>query len=414
MRRFSSTPVIRVDLPAGPSLRAWVAEARRTRLAGLARLRALPPGAALLLPGCRSVHTFGMRFAIDVAFVSWPPLQGRCRVVALEAAVAPGRVVSARGRTAALEARAGTLSGAGARAGAVLLIDSAGGRVSGGGGAGTQAMHSQRRRPMFERFRRHDDEQAQSTKGVGVRDREPPRVSRPNGAGAPALPRDGEPAVRRNGEPALPRNGEPAGSAPAAAAAAPEAPARRRVAERSADEAQLRRREEFGGLNWGAAFFGWLVAIGLAALLVAIVAAAGTALGLSEISGAEARANAETIGIGGGLLLVAILALAYFAGGYVAGRMSRFDGARQGIGVWVLGLLATIALAIAGVVGGSEYNVLERLDLPRIPIEEGDLTTGGAIALGAVLVATLLAAVLGGRVGHRYHRRVDAAGWDGR
>jgi hypothetical protein len=94
--------------------------------------------------------------------------------------------------------------------------------------------------------------------------------------------------------------------------------------------------------------------------------------------------------------------------------MSRFDGARQGIGVWLLGLLATIALAIAGVIGGSEYNVLERLELPRIPIEEGDLTTGGAIALGAVLVATLLAAVLGGRVGHRYHRRVDAAGWDGR
>jgi hypothetical protein len=404
MRRFSSTPVIRVDLPVGPSLRAWVAEARRTRLAGLAGLRGLPPGAALLLPRCRSLHTFGMRFAIDVAFVSWPPLQGRCRVVALEPAVAPGRVVSARGRTAALEARAGTLSRAGVRAGAVLLFDSAAGRVSGRGGAGTQVTHSQRRRPMFEKFRRHDDEHAQSANGVGVRDREPTRVSRPNGAA---------PAVRSDGEPAR-SDGEPARSAPAATAAAPQAPARRRVAERSADEAQLRRREEFGGLNWGAAFFGWLVAIGLAALLVAIVAAAGTALGLSEIGGAEARANAETIGIGGGVLLVAILALAYFAGGYVAGRMSRFDGARQGIGVWLLGLLATIALAIAGVIGGSEYNVLERLELPRIPIEEGDLTTGGAIALGAVLVATLLAAVLGGRVGHRYHRRVDAAGWDGR
>ena len=232
---------------------------------------------------------------------------------------------------------------------------------------------------MFERFRRNGDDHTHNGSGAAVRERER----------------------------------EPARAAPAGTATA-ERPPRRRVTDRAAEEAQVRRREEFGGLNWGAAFFGWLVAIGLAALLVAIVAAAGTALGLSEFSGAEARANAETIGIGGGILLVAILALAYFAGGYVAGRMSRFDGARQGVGVWVLGLLATIALAIAGVIGGSEYNVLERLDLPRIPIEEGDLTTGGAIALGAVLVATLLAAVFGGRAGHRYHRRVDAAGWHGR
>ena len=63
-------------------------------------------------------------------------------------------------------------------------------------------------------------------------------------------------------------------------------------------------------------------------------------------------------------------------------------------------------------IGGAEYNVLERLDLPRIPIEEGDLTTGGAIALAAVLVGTLFASMLGGRAGQRYHRRVDAAGWD--
>jgi len=230
---------------------------------------------------------------------------------------------------------------------------------------------------MFEKFKRNGDHHAHNGNGVAVREREPARVA-------------------------------PAGTATA------ERPHRRRVADRTADEAHVRRREEFGGLNWGAAFFGWLVAIGLAALLVAIVAAAGTALGLSEISGAEARANAETIGIGGGILLVAILALAYFAGGYVAGRMSRFDGARQGLGVWLLGLLTTIALAVAGVIGGSEYNVLERLDLPRIPIDEGDLTTGGAIALAPVLVATLLAAVLGGKAGHRYHRRVDAAGWDGR
>ena len=43
-----------------------------------------------------------------------------------------------------------------------------------------------------------------------------------------------------------------------------------------------RQREEHGGLNWGAAFFGWLVSIGVASLLIAVLSAAGAAIGLTE------------------------------------------------------------------------------------------------------------------------------------
>src|ERR687893_191830 len=50
----------------------------------------------------------------------------------------------------------------------------------------------------------------------------------------------------------------------------------------AARDVRARKREEYGGLNWGAAFFGWLVAIGMAAILTAIVSAAGAAIGLSE------------------------------------------------------------------------------------------------------------------------------------
>ena len=105
-----------------------------------------------------------------------------------------------------------------------------------------------------------------------------------------------------------------------------------------------------------------------------------------------------------------MLLVAYFAGGYVAGRMSRFDGPRQGAGVWVIGLLVTILLGIAGVLLGAEYNVLSQLNLPRIPIDEGSLTTGGVIALVAVVLGTLLAAVAGGKAGTRYHRKIDKVG----
>jgi hypothetical protein len=174
---------------------------------------------------------------------------------------------------------------------------------------------------------------------------------------------------------------------------------------------RARQREEFGGINWGAAFFGWLVAVGLGALLVGILAAAGAAVGLTELSESEAAGNAREIGAGGAIALLAALAIAYFAGGYVAGRMSRFDGARQGMGAWLLGLIVTVALAVAGAILGSEYNVLERLELPAVPVGDSELATGGALALAIVLVGTLIAAIAGGKLGERYHRKVDRAGF---
>jgi hypothetical protein len=173
-------------------------------------------------------------------------------------------------------------------------------------------------------------------------------------------------------------------------------------------DVRARQRDEYGGLNWGAAFFGWLVAIGVAVILLAILSAAGTAFGLGEnVSTSDAKSNADTLGLVGGILLIAVLAIAYYCGGYVSGRMSRFDGARQGFGTWAIGLIVTIVLAVAGWVFGSEYNVLEQLNLPRIPVDEGTLTGGAAIALVAVVVITLLVAMGGGKAGERYHRKID-------
>jgi len=166
-----------------------------------------------------------------------------------------------------------------------------------------------------------------------------------------------------------------------------------------------RQREEFGGFSWGADFFGWLSAVGVATLLTALLAATGAAIGLTSTSDAT-----STVGIAGGVALLVILMLAYYCGGYVAGRMARFNGPRQGLAVWLIGLLVTIVLAVAGVIFGAEYNVLSSLRLPRIPVGEGSLTTGGLIALAAVLVGTLMAALAGGKAGTHFHRKVDRVG----
>ena len=230
---------------------------------------------------------------------------------------------------------------------------------------------------MFERFKRGSDQQETTTRGgaTAVADR---------------------PTTRTNG------------TTEHTAAA----PARRPDDREHMREVRARQREEFGGINWGAAFFGWLVAVGLGSLLVAILAAAGAAVGLTEnVSESDATANAETIGLGGAIALLVVLMIAYYCGGYVAGRMSRFDGARQGFGAWMIGIAVTILLALAAVILGSEYNVLEQLNLPSLPVGDSTLTTGGAIALAAVVLGTLLAAVVGGKAGERYHRKVDRVGF---
>ena len=45
--------------------------------------------------------------------------------------------------------------------------------------------------------------------------------------------------------------------------------------------------------------------------------------------------NAGTVGIVGAIIVAVVLLVSYYAGGYVAGRMARFDGAKQGLAVWL-------------------------------------------------------------------------------
>ena len=80
---------------------------------------------------------------------------------------------------------------------------------------------------------------------------------------------------------------------------------------------------------------------------------------------------------------------------------------RQGFATWAVGLLLTAALAAAGAIWGQKYDVLGALHIPRIPVDEGHIATGGGIALAAALIASLIFACLGGKAGQAYHRRVD-------
>jgi len=70
----------------------------------------------------------------------------------------------------------------------------------------------------------------------------------------------------------------------------------------------------------------------------------------------------------------------------------------------------TLVIAAVAAVAGAQYDVFAQLNLPRLPVNEGDVTTVGAIAIGAAILASLVGALLGGLAGMHFHRKVDAAG----
>jgi amino acid transporter len=177
------------------------------------------------------------------------------------------------------------------------------------------------------------------------------------------------------------------------------------------ERSEAMQRDRFGGINWGADFFGWLVAVAVSALLLSIVGAIAAGVGANnDVTQSDAQRQAGTIGIVAAIVLLVVMMIGYYAGGYVAGRMSRFDGARQGLGVWIIGVLLTLIAVAVGVAFGSQYDVMNRIDLPTIPVPTDALSWGGAITAAAVLIGTLLAPLTGGKVGTHYHRRVDNAG----
>jgi uncharacterized protein len=97
VNRLASLPVETVQGREVP-----VAVGFRARLAGLAGLRREGVSTGLLIPRCSSVHTFGMRFALDILF-----LGGNGEVLAVRREVRPCRFASHRRAKAVLEIPSG-------------------------------------------------------------------------------------------------------------------------------------------------------------------------------------------------------------------------------------------------------------------------------------------------------------------
>jgi len=178
------------------------------------------------------------------------------------------------------------------------------------------------------------------------------------------------------------------------------------------ERALRREREQFSGMRFWLAFFGWLTATGMTVVLLALVAAVGALFRAQNLLGLQQ--GVQALGIGGAIALLVVLLIAYYCGGYVAGRMARFSGLKQGLAVWLWAVIVAVLLGIAGAVAGTTTGATNRLgSVAQLPLSPSTLTVAGIVSAVAVLVVTLVGALLGGLAGMRYHRRVDRAGLEG-
>lgn len=170
-----------------------------------------------------------------------------------------------------------------------------------------------------------------------------------------------------------------------------------------------KQRATSGGLRWGSAFCGWCATVGMASMLAALLTAAGAAFAVSRGGTAVLSKNPYVVDLIGAGCIFAGLFLAFYVGGRVAGRMARVDGGRQGFAVWVWGMGIVIAVVIAIAALGLTYDLYRSIKPSQLPVGGTALIAALAAATVVTAVATLGAAVHGGRRGARLPGKFDPA-----
>jgi hypothetical protein len=175
-----------------------------------------------------------------------------------------------------------------------------------------------------------------------------------------------------------------------------------------------RLRDVYGGVDWLASFIGCVFALVCGTVLLLLVS--GLVLGPLGFTLDLGGRELDTVAITGLAIVGFILFLAFFVGGYVAGRLVRFDGGRNGAATVGWGVLLSVIFAVfgfllTGLVPGVVFDLLRDLQNGVLSVA-GNLVTLGLVGAGIVvgaLLLMLLGGYLGGRFGNHYHARIDQA-----
>ena len=174
------------------------------------------------------------------------------------------------------------------------------------------------------------------------------------------------------------------------------------------DEREARLREVYGGFDWLASFIGCVIALVSGGVLLGICAAVLVPLGFTlDLQNPGLGAAAIT-----GLVVVGIaLFVSFLFGGYVAGRLARYDGGRNGVMTvaWAF-VLTLLVVTIGSFLPGPFFEVVQEFVQNNVLPAIGGLTEIGLVGAGILLGALLLEVLggfVGGRLGNRYHTRIN-------
>jgi hypothetical protein len=169
-------------------------------------------------------------------------------------------------------------------------------------------------------------------------------------------------------------------------------------------------RERFGGADVVAGILGMLTALGTLVLLGALLAAGAGEIPY-QLNQIDVDGNLQEVEVVGAIVAIAVVFASFFVGGWAAGRMARYDGGINGVGVALWFILLVAIFALLGAWFGSEYNAFSAAELPDWFAQVGadDVTLKSIAGAIAGIVAALLGGGIGGMFGEQYHRRIDAA-----
>jgi hypothetical protein len=181
----------------------------------------------------------------------------------------------------------------------------------------------------------------------------------------------------------------------------------------AAEEREDRLRDMYGGVDWLASFLGFVFSLVLGAVFSSVTGLLLVPFGFSpDFSDGQLGASVIT-----GLVVLAILIfLTYFFGGYVAGRLARFDGGRNGAMVLAWTFIVVLILTLVAVVfsgflpDGIAAGVVNLAQATASTLSNlAGAGVAGIVAAAAALLVALLGGFFGGRLGSRYHTEIDRA-----
>lgn len=166
---------------------------------------------------------------------------------------------------------------------------------------------------------------------------------------------------------------------------------------------------KYGGADLVASLSGLFAALGALMFISALIAAGANELDF-QLNLIDLEGEVLDASVLGAVVALVVVFLVFLFGGWVAGRIARYDGAMNGLGVGLWLLVLSAVFALLGALVGPEYNAFGPAGFPDwFSAIRSDVRTPMALVLMVLFSAAALGGgYIGGRMGEDFNRKVDS------